>query len=277
MELTLSFFDKLIWKEVGTMKIGIFDSGIGGLTVLHQALLTLPKEDYIYYADTDNVPYGTKRREEIIGFVDQAVEFLVGKGVKAIVIACNTATSTAADYVRSKYTLPILGMEPAVKPAVASSNGKRVMVIATPITVREEKLRNLIEQVDDDHRVDLLALPGLVRFAEAGLFEGDEVEKYLKGELRNYRLEDYSALILGCTHFNYFKDTYRRIFPREVAFIDGSVGTVNYLKRILAERNQLENNHGMVEYYMSGRPVYREEELERLEQLHKRLDIMKRY
>ncbi|MDF2904760.1 MAG: glutamate racemase [Herbinix sp.] len=259
------------------MKIGIFDSGIGGLTVLHQALLTLPKEDYIYYADTDNVPYGTKRREEIIGFVDQAVEFLVGKGVKAIVIACNTATSTAADYVRSKYTLPILGMEPAVKPAVASSNGKRVMVIATPITVREEKLRNLIEQVDDDHRVDLLALPGLVRFAEAGLFEGDEVEKYLKGELRNYRLEDYSALILGCTHFNYFKDTYRRIFPREVAFIDGSVGTVNYLKRILAERNQLENNHGMVEYYMSGRPVYREEELERLEQLHKRLDIMKRY
>ncbi len=259
------------------MKIGIFDSGIGGLTVLHQALLTLPKEDYIYYADTDNVPYGTKRREEIIGFVDQAVEFLVGKGVKAIVIACNTATSTAIDYVRGKYTLPILGMEPAVKPAVAKSNGKRVMVIATPITVREEKLRNLIEQVDDDHRVDLLALPGLVRFAESGLFEGEEVEQYLRQELRNYKLEDYSALILGCTHFNYFKDTYRKIFPGRIAFIDGSVGTVNNLKRILVEKNQLENNHGMVEYYRSGKPIYRDEELERLELLHKRLDRMMKY
>jgi glutamate racemase len=259
------------------MKIGIFDSGIGGLTVLHQALLTLPKEDYIYYADTDNVPYGTKRKEEIIGYVDQAVDFLVGKGVKAIVIACNTATSTAAEYVRSKYTLPILGMEPAVKPAVARSNGKRVMVIATPLTVREEKLRNLIQQVDDDHRVDLLALPGLVRFAEAGLFEGKEVEQYLRAELNDYKLENYSALILGCTHFNYFKDTYRNIFPKGVAFIDGSVGTVNYLKKILTERKQLENNHGIVEYYMSGRPVYREEELEHLANLHERLDKMLKY
>ncbi len=259
------------------MKIGIFDSGIGGLTVLHQALLTLPKEDYIYYADTDNVPYGTKRRDEIIGFVDQAVDFLVGKGVKAVVIACNTATSTAIDYVRSKYTLPILGMEPAVKPAVACSNGKRVMVIATPLTVKEEKLRNLINQVDDDHRVDLLALPGLVRFAETGKFEGEEVERYLRDEMNDYKLENYSALILGCTHFNYFKDTYRKIFPKEVAFIDGSVGTVNYLKKILTENKQLENNHGFVEYYMSGRPVYREEELEHLAYLHERLDKMMKY
>ena len=259
------------------MKIGILDSGIGGLTVLHQALLTLPKEDFIYYADTDHVPYGTKKREEIIRYVDQAVEFLVGKGVKAIVIACNTATSTAIDYVRRKYTLPILGMEPAVKPAVANSNGKRVMVIATPITVKEEKLRNLIEQVDDNHRVDLLALPGLVRFAEAGLFEGDEVELYLRQELGTYKLENYSALILGCTHFNYFKDSYRKIFPSTVDFIDGSVGTVNYLKKILEERKQLENNHGNVEYYVSGRPVYREEELKRMSMLHERLDKMMKY
>ncbi len=259
------------------MKIGIFDSGIGGLTVLHQALLTLPKEDYIYYADTDHVPYGTKTRDEIIGYVDRAVDFLIGKGVKAIVIACNTATSTAADYVRSKYRLPILGMEPAVKPAVAKSNGKRVMVIATPVTVREEKLRNLIQQVDDEHRVDLLALPGLVKFAEAGQFEGAEVEEYLRKELESYELGHYSALILGCTHFNYYKDTYRRIFPSEVVFVDGSEGTVNHLKRTLEERRLLEKNHGSVEYYTSGRLVYREEELEKLAMLHERLDKMKRY
>jgi len=257
-----------------TLKIGIFDSGIGGLTVLHQALITLPKEDYIYYADTDNVPYGIKTREEIIGYVDHAVDFLVGKGVKAIVIACNTATSTAADYVRSKYTLPILGMEPAVKPAVAKSHGKRVMVIATPVTVREEKLRALIEQVDDEHLVDLVALPGLVSFAEAGIFEGNEIEQYLRHELSDYHLANYSALILGCTHFNYFKDSYCKVFPKGISFIDGSVGTVNYLKRILTERNLLENNHGTVEYYMSGRPVYRDEELQKLSGLHMRLDKM---
>ena len=84
-------------------------------------------------------------------------------------------------------------------------------------------------------------------------------------------------MILGCTHFNYFKDSYRKIFPSGVDFIDGSVGTVNYLKKILEERKQLENNHGIVEYYMSGRPVYREEELERLSMLHERLDKMMKY
>ncbi len=256
------------------MKIGIFDSGIGGLTVLHQAMLTLPKEDFIYYADTDNVPYGTKSRAEIIGYVDQAVEFLVKRGVKAVVIACNTATSAAIDYIRGKYSLPILGMEPAIKPAVKRCNGKRVMVIATPLTVKEEKLHNLIQQIDDEHIVDLLPMPGLVTFAEAGCFDSDEVEEYLRREFMGYELGEYSALILGCTHFNYFKDTYRRIFPKDVAFIDGSVGTVNYLKRILEDKGLLETNQGTVEYYTSGRRITDCEQLQRMELLHKKLEQM---
>ncbi len=259
------------------MKIGIFDSGIGGLTVLHQAMLTLPEEDYIYYADTDHVPYGTKSKDEIIKYVDQAVEFLIGRGVKAIVIACNTATSAAIDYIRSRYPLPILGMEPAVKPAVEQCKGRRVMVIATPVTVREEKLHNLIRQVDDEHRVDLLALPELVTFAEADNFETPEVEEYLRKELAPYDLEDYSALILGCTHFNYFKDTYRKIFPECVSFIDGSVGTVNHLKNILSENGLLESNTGSLEYYMSGHLVMDIQLLTRLKRLHERLDKMLEY
>ncbi len=259
------------------MKIGIFDSGIGGLTVLHEAMRTLGSEDYIYYADTDHVPYGTKSKEEIIAYVDQAVQFLISKGVKAIVIACNTATSAAIDYLRSKYALPILGMEPAVKPAVQQCKGKRVMVIATPVTVREEKLHNLIRQVDDEHRVDLLALPGLVTFAESDGFDAPEVEEYLRKEFTPYRLEDYSALILGCTHFNYFKNTYRKIFPECVAFIDGSIGTVKHLKNILSEQGLLESNSGSVEYYMSGRPVRDEKLLKRFEKLHERLEQMLKY
>lgn len=259
------------------MKIGIFDSGIGGLTVLHQAMLTLPKEDFIYYADTDNVPYGTKSRVEIIGFADRAVDFLVKQDVKAVVIACNTATSAAIDYIRGKYSLPILGMEPAIKPAVKRCNGKRVMVIATPLTVREEKLHNLIQQVDDEHVVDLLPMPELVTFAEAGKYDSPEVYEYLKRELAGYELENYSALILGCTHFNYFKDTYRRIFPKEVAFIDGSVGTVNHLKHILEEKGLLEENQGTVEYYESGRRITDIDRLQQMKLRHEWLELMLQY
>lgn len=259
------------------LKIGILDSGIGGLTVLHQAIITLPKEDFIYYADTDNVPYGTKSRDEIIGYVDRAVGFLVNQGVKAIVIACNTATSVAIEYIRGKYSFPVLGMEPAVKPAVERCNGKRVMVIATPLTVKEEKLHHLIQQVDDEHIVDLLPMPGLVTFAEAYRFDSPEVEEYLRRELAGYELENYSALILGCTHFNYFKDTYRRIFPKDVAFIDGSVGTVNHLKHILEDNGLMEENHGTVEYYTSGRLITDRDQLQQIKMLHERLEIMLKY
>jgi glutamate racemase len=265
-------------KKGGTpLKIGFFDSGIGGLTVLHQAMRMLPEEDFIYYADTDNVPYGTKTKEEIIGYVDLAIEFLVNQGVKAIVIACNTATSVAIEFLRERYSLPILGMEPAVKPAVEKCSNKRVMVIATPLTVKEDKLKNLLRQIDDDHRVDLLPLPQLVTFAEAGKFEIMEVENYLRKELSTYHLEDYSALILGCTHFNYFKDTYRRIFPADVEFIDGSEGTVNHLLSILQDKKLLEHNLPKVEYYMSGRLVTEEDELARFAQLHERLERMLQY
>ena len=158
------------------MKIGIFDSGIGGLTVLHQAMITLPQEEYLYYADTDHVPYGIRPKEEILEFVDNALRFMLGKGVKAVIIACNTATSAAIKTLRSRYSLPILGMEPAVKPAVArEEEGKRVMVAATPLTLREEKLRNLLHQVDKHHTVDLLPLPELVRFAEREEFTSQAV------------------------------------------------------------------------------------------------------
>jgi glutamate racemase len=240
-------------------------------------MLTLPKEDFIYYADTDNVPYGTKSRDEIIGYVDLAVEFLVRHEVKAIVIACNTATSVAIDYIRGKYSLPVLGMEPAIKPAVERCNGKRVMVIATPLTVKEKKLHNLIHQVDDEHIVDLLPMPGLVTFAEAGQYDGPKVYEYLKKELAGYELENYSALILGCTHFNYFKDTYRRIFPENVAFIDGSVGTVNHLKHILDKKGLLEENQGTVEYYTSGRRITDSDQLQQMKLRHERLELMRQY
>lgn len=258
------------------MKIGIFDSGIGGLTVLHQALRTLPNEEYLYYADVDHVPYGEKTKDEILRYVDGAVGFMVSKGVKAAVLACNTATSVAIGTLRKKYDIPILGIEPAVKPAVEGCEGKRIMVIATPVTVREEKLKNLIVRVDGEHMVDLLPLPRLVAFAEKGEFRSPELWDYLKTRFSEYDLSDYSFLVLGCTHFNFFKDTFRRIFPKCVRIIDGSAGTVNHLKEVLKENGLLEHNPFSVEYYLSGRKVTDAARLERIRKLHDRLEQMLR-
>ncbi len=259
------------------MKIGFFDSGVGGLTVLQQALQTLPEEEYIYYADTDHVPYGTKPKEEIIRYVDEAVDFLVGKGVKAVVIACNTATSVAIEYIREKYKLPILGMEPAVKPAVQKCPDKRVLIAATPLTIREDKLKNLLKQVDGEHKTDLLALPDLVLFAEAGCFDRPEVGEYLKRELSAFELKNYSNFVLGCTHFNYFKDTLRSLLPDRIEFIDGISGTINHLKVILERNGPIKKESLRVEYYISGKLVTETEKLKFFDGLLKRAEAMARY
>ena len=162
------------------MNIGIFDSGIGGITLLHQAMVSLPNEKYIFYADVDHVPYGIRSKSEVIGFVDEVMEFMVSHNCKAVVIACNTATSVAVEAMRQKYSIPIIGIEPAVKPAVEHSDGKRVMVIATPLTVQEKKLRTLVDKVDNSRLVDLVALPRLVEFAERGEFESQDVMDYIE-------------------------------------------------------------------------------------------------
>ena len=127
------------------MKIAFFDSGIGGLSVLHHAMKVLPHEQFIFYADEDNVPYGTKTPEQVFTYVDQAFRFFMNQDVKAIVVACNTATSVAVRELRRRYKLPIIGMEPAAKKALDMDTGRdRILVIATPITVRGHKIKELI-------------------------------------------------------------------------------------------------------------------------------------
>lgn len=256
------------------MNIGIFDSGIGGMSVLHQALATLPCENYIFYADTDHVPYGTKTTDQVIAYVDDMIQFMLAHDCKAVVIACNTATAAAAAIMRSRYALPIIGIEPAVKPAVEQSEGLRVMVVATPLTIREEKLRNLVDRVDNAHHVDLLALPRLVSFAEQEEFSSEAVEAYLREELAPFDLASYKELVLGCTHFNYFKDSFRRIMPAQVRIIDGNAGTVNQLKRILEQKHMLEKAEGSVTYYASGRELTSAEDMARMARLHARLEEM---
>lgn len=259
------------------MKVGIFDSGIGGLSVLHQAMREMPDTEFIYYADKEHVPYGEKTVEEVKGFVEEILQFLIEKGVDAIVIACNTATTVATKKFREKFPVPIVGMEPAVKKAVEEfqNTDMRIMVIATPITIAGDKLHNLVERVDKKKLADLLPLPKLVRFAEEGDFSSPEIMDYLKQEMERFPLEEYTALVLGCTHFNYFKKQFCKIFPGYIHFVDGNEGTVRQLMRVLPQRK--EKVEQSVEYYFSGRKVTKEEkkQIENcLHQLEKMYDIV---
>jgi len=262
------------------MKIGIFDSGIGGMSVLHQAMITLPEADYVFYADVDNVPYGEKSRDEVKGYVDEAVGFLVSKGCQAVVLACNTATSVAISYLRDKYKLPIIGIEPAVKPACEHNKNKRVMVVATPVTAKGAKLQNLIMKYDENNVVDVVALPGLVRFAQNDEFDTVNVLNYLNNEFAGYNLEDYSELVLGCTHFNYFKDSFAKLFGEDIDIIDGNTGVSNNLRNTIISNGLFDSSRtgtiGSVEYYYSKRPVESDEELEHIKHLHERLERMRR-
>ena len=233
--------------------IGVFDSGIGGVTLLHELIKLMPHEDYIYYADTRHVPYSYKTPEQIKGYVEVAVLFLREKGCKMIVLACNTATNVAVEYLRSKYDFPIVAIQPAIKVAADhSEDHKRILTCATPVTLQAERYKKLVNTLQIDHRLDNQPLPRLVEFAEKGIFEGSEVEAYLKEEIGKHNTPDHHFIVLGCTHFTFYEDLIEKIFPNLKA-IDGNEGTARQVKRLLEKEDNLKiKGTGRVTFFESG-------------------------
>ena len=254
------------------IKIGFFDSGVGGISVMAHAKNRIKNAEYIYYADTLHVPYGSKTREQIISYSDAAVGYLVSQGVSAVVVACNTATSMSIEYLRSKYSIPIIGMEPAVKPAAERHPGKPVLVTATPVTIAGEKLHNLINRVYVNGIMpDLIGLPGLVTFAESENFDVDTVAEYLDSVID--KSKNYAAVVLGCTHFTYFRDSFRKLLGNNIDLIDGTDGTVRRLISLLNLEtvDVCEDYDGIpTTYVRSGTLVEDEESLRFFKSLEKR-------
>lgn len=234
--------------------IGFFDSGVGGISVLKEAVKLLPHENFIYFGDSKNAPYGVKKVEEVRKLTLKAVDFLIKKGAKAVVVACNTATSAAIDNLRNKYTdIPIIGIEPALKPAIELKREGRIIVMATTVTLREEKFNNLMKNYEKSADMEPMPCPGLVEIIESGTLEGDAVDNYLKYKFEPYMSDKIAAVVLGCTHYPFIKKALSNMLNNNVPIIDGSRGTANQLKRQL-EKFKITNNsslHGKVDIYNS--------------------------
>lgn len=222
------------------MKIGVFDSGIGGLTVLEHLKQVLPKEDFIFYADSLHNPYGEKTDDDLYNITSNIVDFLIDKGCRIIVIACNTATTRCISYLRSKYPdIVFIGTEPAVKVA-CDGNYKKILVMATPATIQSERLQLLIH----DNQKELNSFYLVPCYGLANAIENNEVEKQeeiltkIYNEYKDYEIE---AIVLGCTHYPLIKDLIAKYFPNAV-LLDGGLGVANETKRQMEKHGLITNN-----------------------------------
>ena len=231
--------------------IGVFDSGLGGISVLGDAIRLMPSESFLYYGDTFHAPYGDKSSNEVFTCVQKVVEILQKKSCKAIVLACNTATAVAAKSLRATYSFPIIGMEPALKPASLLTGEGKVLVMATKLTLSQEKFRLLMEH----YGKDAIPVPcsGLVEWVEQGKLNGVEIEGLLRRLFAPYAEQKIKAIVLGCTHYVFLRHTITKIIGDAIPLVDGNVGTVRELQRRLSQENLLaEHNKQTVEWLSSA-------------------------
>lgn len=225
--------------------IGIFDSGIGGVTVLKEIIKQLPNENYIYFSDSKNNPYGDKSQEEIIEICDGIVQFLLKCNCKAIVVACNTAAAKAINYLRAKYSkVPIIAIEPAYKMVHDFSFEKPTLVMATKGTLESEKFIELYRKYDN-HNTELLECVGLANLIEEG--NDEKIKIYLQEKLEKYKGK-IGNVVLGCTHYPLVKEQIREVLGENVIFFDGAPSLAVHLKNVLMENNLLCENEGKIEF-----------------------------
>ncbi len=220
--------------------IAVIDSGVGGISVLKELIKLMPNENYIYFGDNINAPYGTKTADEVKGLMLSNVEMLINKGAKAIVIACNTATGASVNALRQKYPdIDIVGIEPAIKPSVKYKEQSNVLVMATPLTLKQDKFNELVDRFSDDVNIVTLACPGLMEFIECGKTQGPELEAFLTELFDKVKDIKFDSVVLGCTHYPHIKETVKKLLGDEVMIFDGGEGTARETKRKLEKSGLL--------------------------------------
>ena len=220
------------------LKIAVFDSGVGGISVLRELMALMPQEQFIYFGDSANAPYGSRTTEEVRVLSLNAAAKLYERGIKALVVACNTATAAAITQIREEYpNLVVIGIEPALKVATDRFPRGHVGIMATQVTLREEKLEHLVGRFPDV-RVERIPAPGLVELVEQGKAESEETEALLQKILAPYQGQ-LDAIVLGCTHYPFVKEVVRKVLGDEVVIVDGGAGTARHTKRCLEERGWL--------------------------------------
>ena len=226
--------------------IGVFDSGVGGISVLRHLRQLLPNERFLYYGDSANAPYGCRTTAQVQELTLAAVEKMMTHGLKALVIACNTATSAAVRLLREKYPeLIVIGIEPALKPAVDQFPTGTIGVMATKVTLREEKLEQLVHRFGQSAAIVKIPAPGLVELVEAGKTDSVEVLSLLTEILQPYK-ETLDALVLGCTHYPLVIAAIRKVLGPRIVLLDGGEGTARETKRRLETAGLLHDGTGEI-------------------------------
>lgn len=236
--------------------LGFFDSGVGGLSVLREARALLPAEELLYVADSANAPWGDKSEDFIRERSLTIGGFLVEQSVKALVFACNTGTAVAVEALRSRFALPVVAVEPGVKPAAAITRSGVVAALVTSTMNRSERMASLLDRFGKQVRVITQPCPGLVECVEAGDLEGPEVRRLAEGYLQPLLAEGVDAIALGCTHYPFLLPLFEEIAGEGVTFIDTGAAVARQLQRILTERDELNasGEPGGERYWTSADP-----------------------
>ena len=226
--------------------IGVFDSGLGGISVLKELIALMPNENYLYFGDSANAPYGDRPTAQVRQLTMDAARMLLERGAKALVIACNTATSAAIEDLRQEFSdTVIVGIEPALKLAADAFPTGRIGVMATQVTLREEKFAHQLERFPQA-QVSLIPAPGLVELIEAGKADTQETIALLQGILGPY-VGKLDALVLGCTHYPFAKNAIRQVLGAETVLLDGGAGTARQTQRLLSAAGLLHEGPGSIQ------------------------------
>jgi glutamate racemase len=232
--------------------IGIFDSGVGGLSILKAIRRLMPNENLIYIADTEFVPYGDKSEAQIENRVLTIATHLIDLDVKALVVGCNTATAAAAQKLRVQFCLPIVGLEPALKPAAENSSNKRVGVLATQSTLNSQKYRDLKTKFGRQIELVEKSSPLFVNLVESTPIITDQTMELIEKELDPFKRANVDSLVLGCTHYPFLKNAIKEIMGPQVQLFDSALPVAHELRRRLSNNLSSQQKQGSIHYYSSA-------------------------